>query len=65
MQFEGFVDVVFPDDALGVVLLEPVPAGLGQLDLRHIDASSIGVSLSCLKVVFSLISANDFNIISI
>ena len=40
MQFEGFVGVVFPDDALGVVLLDPVLTGLRQLDLHHTLVSS-------------------------
>ena len=39
-QFEWLVDIVFPDDALGVVLLEQVLTGLRQLDL-HQDVASL------------------------
>jgi len=41
MQLEGFVGVVFPGDAWGVVLLEPVLTGLRQLDLHHAIESSV------------------------
>ena len=40
MQSEGLVDVVFPDDALGVVLLEPSFPDVGQHDIQHFMASS-------------------------
>ena len=45
MQLEGFVGVVFPDDALGVMVLEPVPAGLGMLDF-HIAMAPSGVCIT-------------------
>ena len=35
VQLEGFVGVVFPDDALGVVLLDPGLTGVGEIDLHH------------------------------
>ncbi len=37
VESEGLVDVVFPDDALGVVVLEPSFPDVGQLDIhcRH------------------------------
>ena len=42
MESEGLVDVVFPDDALGVVVLEPSFPDIGPLDLHHaIEASVI------------------------
>jgi len=36
VESEGLVDVVLPDDALGVVVLEPGLPDVGQIDIhRH------------------------------
>ena len=34
LQFEGLVDVIFPDDALGVVFLDPGLPGVCELDFH-------------------------------
>jgi len=41
MQLEGFVGVVFPDDALEVVLRNQSLPGLGELDIHHVIESSV------------------------
>ena len=35
VESEGLVDVVFPDDALGVVVLEPSSPDVGQIDVHR------------------------------
>jgi len=46
VQLEGFVGGVFPDDALGAVLLEPVLTGVGQIDFHHSSSSSASRSFT-------------------
>ena len=40
VQLEGLIDIVLPDDALRVALLNPPLPDLGQLDFHHSVASS-------------------------
>ena len=48
MQLEGFVGIVFPDDALGVVLLDPGLPGLSQINFHH----TVGVLTRAIYLVF-------------
>jgi len=40
VQLEGFVGIVFPDDALGVVLPDPGLPGVSEIDFHHSFSSN-------------------------